>query len=102
MMPHAILKVAALGLWCGGMRYDYIIIGAGLHGVSTAYHLALQLKATGKGDGRDIIILDKSGVCSGATGHTEAVRVVYDPARASPGGNQTARCRQGAPRCACF
>ena len=46
----------------------YVIIGAGIHGLSTAYHLALQLKATGKGDGRDIIILDKSGICSGATG----------------------------------
>ena len=49
-------------------RSPYIIIGAGIHGLSTAYHLALQLKATGKGDGRDIIILDKSGICSGATG----------------------------------
>jgi len=46
----------------------YVIVGAGIHGLSTAYHLALQLKATGKGDGRDIIILDKSGICSGATG----------------------------------
>ena len=49
-------------------RSPYIIIGAGIHGLSTAYHLALQLKATGKGDGRDIIILDKSGICAGATG----------------------------------
>ena len=49
-------------------RSPYIVIGAGIHGLSTAYHLALQLKATGKGDGRDIIILDKSGVCAGATG----------------------------------
>ena len=49
-------------------RSPFIIIGAGIHGLSTAYHLALQLKATGKGDGRDIIILDKSGICSGATG----------------------------------
>ena len=49
-------------------RSPYIIIGAGIHGLSTAYHLALQLKATGKGDGHDIIILDKSGICSGATG----------------------------------
>jgi glycine/D-amino acid oxidase-like deaminating enzyme len=30
-------------------RSPYIIIGAGIHGLSTAYHLALQLKATGKG-----------------------------------------------------
>ena len=49
-------------------RSPYVVIGAGIHGLSTAYHLALQLKATGKGDGRDIIILDKSGICSGATG----------------------------------
>ena len=49
-------------------RSPYVIIGAGIHGLSTSYHLALQLKATGKGDGRDIIILDKSGICSGATG----------------------------------
>ena len=37
----------------------YVIVGAGIHGLSTAYHLALELKANGKGDGRDIIILDK-------------------------------------------
>ena len=46
----------------------YVIVGAGIHGLSTAYHLALRLKASGKGDGRDIVILDKSGICSGATG----------------------------------
>lgn len=46
----------------------YIIIGAGIHGLSTAYHLALELKAKGKGSGEDIIILDKSGICAGATG----------------------------------
>jgi hypothetical protein len=28
----------------------------------------LQVKATRKGDGQDIMILDKSGICSGATG----------------------------------
>ena len=46
----------------------YIIVGAGIHGLSTAYHLALELKAKGKGSGEDIIILDKSGICAGATG----------------------------------
>ncbi len=46
----------------------YVIIGAGIHGLSTAYHLALALKARHKGDGRDIVILDKSGICAGATG----------------------------------
>ena len=46
----------------------YVIVGAGIHGLSTAYHLALELKAKGKGNGKDIIILDKSGICAGATG----------------------------------
>jgi len=46
----------------------YVIVGAGIHGLSTAYHLALELKARGKGSGADIIVLDKSGICAGATG----------------------------------
>lgn len=46
----------------------YVIVGAGIHGLSTAYHLALELKARGKGDGRDIVILDKAGIAAGATG----------------------------------
>ena len=50
------------------IKSKYIIVGAGIHGLSTAYHLALELKAKGKGSGEDIIILDKSGICAGATG----------------------------------
>ncbi len=46
----------------------YVIVGAGIHGLSTAYHLALELKAKGKGSGSDILILDKSGISAGATG----------------------------------
>lgn len=34
----------------------YLIIGAGVHGLSTAYHLALELKARGKGSGADILV----------------------------------------------
>lgn len=26
----------------------YVIVGAGIHGLSTAYHLALELKASGR------------------------------------------------------
>ena len=46
----------------------YVIIGAGIHGLSTAYHLALQLKATGKGSGEDILVLDKNAIGGGASG----------------------------------
>lgn len=46
----------------------YVIVGAGIHGLSTAYHLALELQATGKGAGSDILVVDKSGIAAGATG----------------------------------
>lgn len=46
----------------------YIVIGAGIHGLSTAYHLALELRARGLGTGSDIIVLDKSGIGAGASG----------------------------------
>src|SRR6476646_1171322 len=46
----------------------HLMIGAGIHGLSTAYHLALQLKSRGRGDGSDILIVDKVGVAAGASG----------------------------------
>ena len=46
----------------------YVIIGAGIHGLSTAYHLALDLKAKGTGDGSDVLVLDKGGIAAGASG----------------------------------
>ncbi|MCY3769659.1 MAG: FAD-binding oxidoreductase [Gammaproteobacteria bacterium] len=46
----------------------YLIIGAGIHGLSTAYHLALELKARGKGGGKDIVVLDKTSIGAGASG----------------------------------
>ncbi len=50
------------------LHSKYVVIGAGIHGLSTAYHLALELKASGRGSGNDIIILDKAGIASGASG----------------------------------
>ncbi len=47
---------------------DYLIIGAGIHGLSTAYHLALELKAKGQGDGRNILVVDKASIGAGASG----------------------------------
>ena len=46
----------------------YLIIGAGIHGLSTAYHLALELKKRGHGSGKDILVIDKSGIGAGASG----------------------------------
>ena len=46
----------------------YLVIGAGIHGLSTAYHLALAMEAQGSGSGADIAILDKSNIAAGASG----------------------------------
>ena len=46
----------------------YIIIGAGIHGLSTAFHLASELKARKLGNATDIIVLDKDAIASGASG----------------------------------
>jgi methylglutamate dehydrogenase subunit A len=46
----------------------YAIIGAGIHGLSTAYHLALKLKETGKGSGKDVLVIDKTSIAAGASG----------------------------------
>ena len=49
-------------------KSPYVIIGAGIHGLSTAYHLALELKASGRGSGKDILVLDKDSIAAGASG----------------------------------
>ncbi|MGH7533957.1 MAG: NAD(P)/FAD-dependent oxidoreductase, partial [Gemmatimonadales bacterium] len=46
----------------------YLVIGAGMHGLSTAWHLARRLRASGRGDGRDILVVDKTGIAAGASG----------------------------------
>jgi hypothetical protein len=46
----------------------YLIIGAGVHGLSTAWHLAKELKARGLGSGEDILVVDKESIASGASG----------------------------------
>src|SRR5690606_32747517 len=46
----------------------YAVIGAGIHGLSTAYHLAGQLKARGTGSGADILVIDKTAIAAGASG----------------------------------
>src|SRR6476660_4088727 len=52
-------------------RAEYVIIGAGIHGLSTSMHLAQKLKSLGKtvgAGGVRIVVLDKTGVGAGASG----------------------------------
>src|SRR4029079_4021140 len=46
----------------------YVIIGAGIHGLSTAWHLARNLPARGSGGGEDILVLDHRGAGAAASG----------------------------------
>jgi glycine/D-amino acid oxidase-like deaminating enzyme len=46
----------------------YVVIGAGVHGLSTAWHLADGLAAKGRGGGQDILVIDKTAIAAGASG----------------------------------
>src|ERR1700741_179920 len=46
----------------------YVIIGAGIHGLSTAWHLGENLRKSGRGSGKDILVIDKTGIAAGASG----------------------------------
>ena len=46
----------------------YVVVGAGIHGLSTAYHLAKELRTRGVGSGSDVVVLDKSRPGAGASG----------------------------------
>ncbi len=45
-------------------RVPYLVIGGGIHGLSTAWQLARRLP----GGGRDVLVVDKHGIGSGASG----------------------------------
>ncbi|MBC2696237.1 MAG: FAD-binding oxidoreductase [Desulfobacteraceae bacterium] len=49
-------------------KYKYLIIGAGIHGLSTAYHLSKELKQKKIGSGKDILVIDKAAIGAGASG----------------------------------
>jgi len=49
----------------------YVVIGAGIHGLSTSMHLAQKLKAKGKSigaGGTRIVVLEKTGIGAGPSG----------------------------------
>jgi len=45
-----------------------VVIGAGVHGLSTSWHVAKELEARGLGSGKDVIVLDKTGIGAGPSG----------------------------------
>lgn len=49
-------------------KQKYVIIGAGIHGLSTAWHLAKELKARKAGSGKDVLVIDKTAIGGGASG----------------------------------
>ena len=49
-------------------KSPYVVVGAGIHGLSTAYHLACELRSRGLGSGSDVVVLDKTGPGAGASG----------------------------------
>jgi glycine/D-amino acid oxidase-like deaminating enzyme len=46
----------------------YVVVGAGMHGLSTALHLARELRTRGQGNGSDVVVIEKSTPGAGATG----------------------------------
>jgi glycine/D-amino acid oxidase-like deaminating enzyme len=46
----------------------FVVVGAGIHGLSTAYHLAKELRTRGAGSGADVVVLEKSEPGAGASG----------------------------------
>jgi len=46
----------------------YVIVGAGIHGLSTAWRLAERLTESGESVEGQVVILEKSGISAGATG----------------------------------
>ena len=47
----------------------FVVIGAGIHGLSTAWHLAEKInKKNGNGANNEIVVIDKGSIASGASG----------------------------------
>jgi len=52
-------------------RADTVVVGGGIVGVSTAYHLARR--------GRDVLLLEKSELTAGSTWHAAGLTTLYHP-----------------------
>ena len=60
----------------------YLVIGAGVHGLSTAWHLAKGQRA--RGEEPDVLIVDKTGVGAGASGSPAASCATTTTSRRCP------------------
>ena len=49
-------------------QVDYLVIGAGIHGLSTAWRLAERLTEAGEDPEGRVIVIDKGGIAAGASG----------------------------------
>ena len=49
-------------------QVDYLIVGAGIHGLSTAWRLAQRLSDKGESVEGRVVVLDKDGIAAGASG----------------------------------
>ena len=50
-------------------KAKFVIIGAGIHGLSTAWNIGELLRAKGQSvKENDIVVLDKTGIAAGASG----------------------------------
>src|SRR3954470_17070539 len=49
-------------------QVKFVVIGAGIHGLSSAWHLAENLRKSGRGSGKDVLVIDKTGLGAGASG----------------------------------
>ena len=58
-----VTKIMSLPTKC-----DYLIIGAGIHGLSTAWHLCKKLSSKGQLKENSVVVLEKSKVANGASG----------------------------------
>jgi len=74
-------------------RYEVVIIGAGVHGLATAYYLARDHGV------RDVAVLDKWYIGSGASGrNTAIIRSNYRTPEAVPFYDESVRLYQGLSR----
>ena len=70
------------------MIYDYIVVGAGLVGLSTAYKLKLQCP-----DSRILILEKENGVCQHQSGHNSGV--IHSGIYYKPGSLKAKNCIEG-------